>query len=90
MQEREQSAAAASRSVPKAARIDLAEFSEALSTGVLRAIEARRLAPDFDRPDQFDWRPWIWAGWIIGTGGPFDPSGPGGPFGGGGPGGPGQ
>jgi hypothetical protein len=48
-----------------AARVELADFSAALTTGVLRAVEARRpvLGPD--------WRPWIWAGWIIGEGGPL-------------------
>lgn len=51
-----------------AARVDLADFSAALTSGVLRAVEARRPAR---RPGLIDWRPWIWAGWIIGEGGPL-------------------
>jgi hypothetical protein len=66
-----------------AARIDVGEFAEALSTGVLRALDRRALdEPGFKRP-------WIWAGWIIGDDlgplGPFGPAGPQGPGAGGGP-----
>lgn len=61
--------------------LSLSDFTAALSSGVLRATSARQL------PGLKDWRPWIWAGWIIGDGpfGPFGsnqpnepPSGPGG------------
>ncbi|NNM76064.1 hypothetical protein HJG53_03970 [Sphingomonas sp. ID1715] len=58
----------------RAEAITVADFSTALSGGILRAIEARK------RPGAggvIDWRPWIWAGWIIGDG-PFGPGG--GPF----------
>lgn len=69
-----------SAAASRAANVTLADFSEALSTGVLRAIDARKL--DIDTKDRF--KPWIWAGWWIGNQGPFD----GGTFGPGGPGGP--
>ena len=67
----------------KAASVDLVDFSSALSAGVLRAMDAR------SRADQERFRPWIWAGWIIGPDGPFGPTGPFGPGGPGGPGAPG-
>ncbi len=87
MQEREQATGPAGKPVNRAARIDLEDFAEALSSGVLRAIEARRANPAVGRPHQVNWRPWIWAGWIIGDEGPFGPFGPGeGPLGPGGPG----
>lgn len=79
MAERESAAKA-----ERAARIELADFSEALSTGVMRAMDARGIRVNPELEDQFNLKPWIWFGWIIGN------DGGGGPFGGGsGPGGPG-
>lgn len=48
----------------RAEAITVADFSTALSGGVLRAIDARK------RPSGgvTDFRPWVWAGWIIGDG----------------------
>ena len=71
-----------SQSLTRAESVSLADFSTALSSGVLRAMEARSLS------GRKDVRPWIWAGWIIGEGpfGPYNPMDPGGPLGqGGGP-----
>lgn len=63
----------------RAARVDLTDFAEALSTGIVRALERRSSAgPDTDNR----WWPWIWAGWVIGPDGPTGPFG-GGPIGGG-------
>jgi hypothetical protein len=73
----------------RAERVTVADFSASLSSGILTAIEARRPKAG---ASGIDWRPFIWAGWIIGDG-PWGPSGPfggDGPLGGGGfPGGPG-
>jgi hypothetical protein len=66
----------------RAESITLTDFSTALSAGIIRAIDARGTVKV--RPE---WRPWIWAGWIIGDGplgpggGPFGPGGPAGPSG---------
>lgn len=67
----------------RAEKITVADFSASLSAGILTAIEARRPKTSVGG---IDFRPWIWAGWIIGDG-PFGPGG--GPFGGQGPLGPG-
>lgn len=70
----------------RAEQITLADFSASLSSGILTALEARRIDP---KEGGLRWRPWIWAGWIIGDS-PFNPNGPlggDGPFGGNGPGG---
>ena len=83
MAEREQTSVAPTTTAAKAARVDLADFTETVTTGVLRALDARRIAGgDIGVSDR--WRPWIWAGWIIGDGGPFGQGGPGGPLGPGG------
>jgi hypothetical protein len=68
----------------KAPKIDLADFSTAISAGVLRALDARSTA---GTGSTSRFRPWIWAGFIMGPEGPEGPFGPGGP---GGPGSPGQ
>ena len=52
--------ASKSESLPPAQGVSLADFSTALSDGVLRAIDAR------GRHGLPDWRPWIWAGWMLG------------------------
>jgi hypothetical protein len=80
MDEREQ---AANQGAGRAARVELSDFAEALSSGVVRALERRPGSGTVT-----DWRPWIWAGWIIGPDGPVGPLS-GGPFerGGGEPGG---
>jgi hypothetical protein len=72
----------------RAARVDLSEFAEALSSGVLKALERQRIS-GVDKDRGIFW-PWIWAGWIMGPDGPtgpavFGPFGPEGPPGGGGP-----
>lgn len=73
----------------KVARIDLTEFAEALSTGILRALDARNAGLREDLKSPIELKPWIWCGWIMGDDkfpGPFGGGGiPGGP---GGPGGP--
>lgn len=61
----------------RAERITLTDFTAAISAGALTAIEARRPKTG----SAIDFRPWIWAGFIIGDG----PWGPNGPFGGEGP-----
>jgi hypothetical protein len=71
-------------SAAKAARIDLADFSEALSTGVMRAMDARAIGTKPELDDRLNLKPWIWCGWIIGNDDVFGPLG-----GGRGPGGPG-
>ena len=72
----------AKEALARAEKITLADFSTSLSSGILTAIDARRRPPI---GGVIDWRPWIWAGWIIGDG-PFGPNG--GPFNDGGFGGP--
>lgn len=59
----------------RAEQVTLTDFSTALSAGILAAIEAR----ERPAPGGIDWRPWVWAGWMIGDGpwGPFGPDGPG-------------
>jgi hypothetical protein len=93
MEQRDQQtrSAQSDTTMDRAARVDLGDFAEALSTGVLRALDRRRLGAD----DKGGVRiPWTWAGWIIGPEGPWGPGGDGpfggeGPFGGKGPSGPG-
>lgn len=76
------------KNLEKASRVDLAEFSEALSTGVMRAMDARGIRANPELGDRLNLKPWIWCGWIIGNDDVFGPlGGGGGPFGG--PGGPG-
>lgn len=69
MEQREQAQPKQERgaSSERAARVDLSEFAEALSSGVVKALDRRGLSglPGDDK----GW-PWIWAGWIIGTGRP--------------------
>ena len=55
-----------SATASRASTVTVADFSEALSTGVLRAIDARKI--DLKKPKYF--QNWVWAGWIIGDG-PF-------------------
>ena len=50
-------------SASRAESVSLTDFSEALSTGVLRAIDARKI--EIKKPELM---PWIWAGWWIGNG----------------------
>lgn len=45
----------------KAEAVTLADFSTAMSSGILRALDARK-------PGDRKWLPWVWAGWIIGDG----------------------
>ncbi|MEA1013813.1 hypothetical protein [Sphingosinicella sp. LY1275] len=63
----------------RASSVGVADFSEALSSGVLRALDAQLARPISGKT----FKPWIWAGIWIGPDGPF--GGGGGPFGGGGP-----
>jgi hypothetical protein len=81
MDKKESSTSGRSETLPKASSVDLVDFSSALSAGLLRAIDAR------SKVDQERFRPWIWAGFIIGPDGPFGPTGPLGPGGPAGPGG---
>jgi hypothetical protein len=69
----------------RAPRIDLADFSTAITTGVLRALDARSVAESSQLQAVELRRPWIWAGFILGPEGPGGPIGPGGPEGPGGP-----
>ena len=75
----------AKEALARAEKITLADFTASISAGALTAIEARRPKPG----SGIDFRPWIWAGFIIGDGpwGPPGPFGGDGPFGGGGIGG---
>jgi hypothetical protein len=80
MEQREQTGGRPTAS-EKAARVDLSEFADALSSGIVQALE-RRSRAGIDRDDWM--RPWwVWAGWIIGTNGPGGPIVGDGPFGGG-------
>lgn len=66
----------------RAASVGIAEFSEQLSSGVLRALDSHARAA----PKGQVYKPWIWAGIWIGPndgGGPFTGAA-GGPLGGGG------
>ena len=80
MEQREQTGARQASGSEKAARVDLSEFAEALSSGVVKALE-RRSGFGFERDDFRPW--WVWAGWIIGTNGQGPIVGGDGPFGGG-------
>ena len=69
----------------RAASVGIADFSEQLSSGVLRALDSHaRQSQGLGKI----YRPWVWAGIWIGPhdGGPLGP-GTAGPLGGGGPGG---
>jgi hypothetical protein len=63
----------AREALARAEKVTLTDFSAALTSGVLSAIEARKAAGS---GAGIDWRRWIWAGWIIGD----NPWGPGGPI----------
>jgi hypothetical protein len=71
-------------SVERAVQVDLSDFAEALTSGVIRALDRRAVAGITEDNIRL-WRPWIWAGWIMGPDGPNGPisEGPlgGGPFG---------
>ena len=70
--------------VTRAQTVGVADFSEQLSSGVLRALDAHSRMPQAGGGKTF--KPWIWAGIWIGPhdgGGPFG-GGAGGPLGGGG------
>ena len=70
----------------RATSVGIADFSEQLSSGVLRALDSHaRAAPQAGGGKVY--KPWIWAGIWIGPhdgGGPLGPGGAGGPLGGGG------
>ena len=69
----------AKETLARAEKVTLTDFSAALTSGVLSAIEARRPP---DGAAGLNWRKWIWAGFIIGDGVPpigDGPPGPGGP-----------
>lgn len=65
MSQREISEANLASPQATAARIDLEDFASALTSGVLRAVKARQSS------DGEPFRPWIWAGWILGEDGPL-------------------
>lgn len=68
----------------RAASVGIADFSEQLSSGVLRALDSHaRQSSGLGKV----YKPWIWAGIWIGPndgGGPLGPGGGAGPLGGGG------
>jgi hypothetical protein len=74
-EQREEQAMGEPKATARAATVGVADFSEQLSSGVLRALDAHARLPQTGGGKVY--KPWIWAGiWI----GPHDG---GGPFGGG-------
>lgn len=83
--EQEEQAMGEPKATARAASVGIADFSEQLSSGVLRALDAHARMPQTGGGKVY--KPWIWAGIWIGPhdgGGPFGPGGAGGPLGGGG------
>lgn len=71
MMTHEQESIPSSMSADRARSIDIGDFAEAMTAGVLRAIEARKRAAN-PIEDNFPSGPLIWFGWIVGNGRPED------------------